>query len=1203
MNRNTALTEPGRNLDSALNALNQNPQLWRYALDDAFILVLREALSALRASIASLWQYDEAQARLLPRQHLDARKPTHIALDPRSRQMLPEYFAALTRNRHLVSANPRTDIFFAELSNNYFEAHAISTALHIPLWSRGYLWGVFCIECEDQSRIWAPNEIVFAIALGQLLSQLALNEKVYRNEDIYISLARHASVGILRTDQKKDVIYCNDRWRKLTGLDTPIWDRTVLRSLVHPDDVDAVMQQLDELYATGSGQLAYRLVRPDGSELNVISHVVFEYERVGPHRVLSGTLAIMQDVTEHEQTQQVLQNLNVKQQAILQGVARVIFATDASGAITTFNRAAEKLLGYRADQAIGRNVATLLHDPAELEQQARALGLQPVASIASGFAVLAAIARKEVSAETEWNYRCRDGSQIPVSLSMTELQDDNEDIIGFVGIAKDLREQRQLEARALSRDRLIQHLLRGLGAKIGVDFFNTLGIELRTALGHCTVQGMEVLPGTPQKARTLMLTSEVTHDIEVPLAGTPSLAIIESGRPRHWPNAQDNFPNIEYLRNGKDFMGVPLKASDGSIMGALVIFSYTAFEDAEFVMQLLQIFSLRAANELERLRSERAMLVRNKNQQWILQHSAVLHERNSVHAVGQITARALQAHSSSPLASVAMRCPGGYQMLAHSGSKAQPKDFEKVFPFDELHKKIAQADNHLLISNDLEIVLASTPDVLKIMRRRNTKTAVFIGLFDGDTEVGLITLEYQNPAVLETLDVKSLLIFARSVGLALSKAIQQEQLEYQAEHDNLTGLLNRSVLHRDFAHWQITGSQSALLLLDLNRFKEVNDTLGHHVGDQLLLLVGARLQAHLAPFDGGLYRLGGDEFAIFACGINDATALTIANDLLAALNQPFTLDNVNLEIGGSIGIALYPEHGHDSHALLRSADVAMYKSKHSGLGPTLYHRDLDQNSTERLEMIAEFRQGIIEGELLLYYQPKISLATGAMVGFEALVRWQHPRLGLLAPQRFLPLIEMSDTIHELTHELLEQACLQLQQWCEAGHHHSLSVNLSARNLIDDRVAIHIKELFETYPLARNSLDLEITETALINEPERALSMMRRIAALGVSFSIDDFGTGYSSLVYLRKMPISTLKIDRTFTLHMLDNPQDKAIVESTITLAHNLGLTVVAEGVETDDALEFLQQAGCDQVQGYLRGRPAPASQLGTWIDGHASRL
>src|SRR5690606_10578198 len=376
----------------------------------------------------------------------------------------------------------------------------------------------------------------------------------------------------------------------------------------------------------------------------------------------------------------------------------------------------------------------------------------------------------------------------------------------------------------------------------------------------------------------------------------------------------------------------------------------------------------------------------------------------------------------------------------------------------------------------------------------------------------------------------------RSAALALGRALHREQLEYQAEHDGLTGLLNRSVLHREFLEWQRGGGRAtALLLLDLDRFKEVNDTLGHHVGDALLCQIGDRLRGELTYRKATLARLGGDEFAVLLQGqsIGEARARIIANNMLEALRRPFLVNDIPLEIDASIGVALYPAHGADSHALLRSADVAMYKAKQSGGGIAIYNRQLDFNTPERLAMITDFNRGIRRRELVLFYQPKIALHDNQVLGFEALLRWQHPQLGLLTPDKFLPLVEMTDAIHELTRTVIEAACEQLRDWMVAGEPWTLAVNLSARNLIDDRVVRYLSALLQHYDIPPGRLELEITETALINDPRHALEILERIAALGVTLSIDDFGTGYSSLAYLRDMPISTLKVDRTFVHGML----------------------------------------------------------------------
>jgi EAL domain-containing protein (putative c-di-GMP-specific phosphodiesterase class I) len=305
---------------------------------------------------------------------------------------------------------------------------------------------------------------------------------------------------------------------------------------------------------------------------------------------------------------------------------------------------------------------------------------------------------------------------------------------------------------------------------------------------------------------------------------------------------------------------------------------------------------------------------------------------------------------------------------------------------------------------------------------------------------------------------------------------------------------------------------------------------------------------------------------------------------------------MQLLIDASLGIAFYPADGGDSHALLRSADVAMYEAKRKGGGISVYDRSLDQNSPERLALIADLNQAIRERQLTLYYQPKLDLKTGRHAGFEALVRWQHPRLGMLKPDSFLEFAELSETIHPLTDLVLELAMAQLRDWRAAGIGSSIAVNLSARNLIDDRCLMTIRSLMQEYKLEPGALEVEITETALMHDPEQAAERLDRIAALGVKISIDDYGTGYSSLGYLHRLPINALKIDRLFVTDMCKGVHDEIIVRSTIALAHSLGLIVVAEGVEDAETQELLAGMGCDQIQGYHLSVPLPPEKLAPFI-------
>jgi predicted signal transduction protein with EAL and GGDEF domain len=331
-----------------------------------------------------------------------------------------------------------------------------------------------------------------------------------------------------------------------------------------------------------------------------------------------------------------------------------------------------------------------------------------------------------------------------------------------------------------------------------------------------------------------------------------------------------------------------------------------------------------------------------------------------------------------------------------------------------------------------------------------------------------------------------------------------------------------------------------------------------------------------------------------------ALARDVAQRLLTALRAPFLIDAMQLLMDASMGIAFYPGDGNDSHALLRSADVAMYEAKRKGGGIAIYDRSLDQNSPERLGMIADLNQAIRDRQLSLHYQPKLDLNTGRNAGFEALVRWPHPRLGLLYPESFLQLAELSETIHSLTDLVLELAIMQLREWRDAGAQCSVSVNLSARNLIDDRCLLTIRNLMHEYRIEPGALEVEITETALMHDPEQAAERLDRIAALGVRISIDDYGTGYSSLGYLHRLPINALKIDRLFVSDMRNGMHDAIIVRSTIALAHSLGLIVVAEGVEDAPTQELLHGMGCDQIQGYHLSPPLPPEQLARFITGES---
>ncbi|MEY4590818.1 MAG: hypothetical protein RL497_2894 [Pseudomonadota bacterium] len=428
----------------------------------------------------------------------------------------------------------------------------------------------------------------------------------------------------------------------------------------------------------------------------------------------------------------------------------------------------------------------------------------------------------------------------------------------------------------------------------------------------------------------------------------------------------------------------------------------------------------------------------------------------------------------------------------------------------------------------------------------------------------------------------------------------QARVDFLANHDSLTQLPNRTCLYH-FIEKEMTkvqaGQSLALLLIDLDRFKEINDTLGHSFGDHLLRKIAERLNQLFSGSSALVARLGGDEFAICLPLVeNKEVALSVANAVSRSIALLTDVDGIALEVSASIGVSLYPQQAPDLSALMRFSDVAMYYAKSHFKGVALYDGENDPHSPQRLELMGALGRAIQAHQLVLYFQPKVNLLDDKVYAFEALVRWQHPELGLIPPSEFIPLAEMSTLIYPLTRWVLEQSIQQCQAWRQMGYDLGVAVNLSVRNLMDERIVVDLRKMLAHYGLPADALELEITESMIMHDPERALTVLDQLADLGVTLSIDDFGTGYSSLAYLKRLPVRTLKIDYSFICSMLTDKQDQIIVNSTINLAHNLGLYVVAEGVESAEVWAELKDLGCDAAQGFYLGVPMPALDSVNWL-------
>lgn len=439
-------------------------------------------------------------------------------------------------------------------------------------------------------------------------------------------------------------------------------------------------------------------------------------------------------------------------------------------------------------------------------------------------------------------------------------------------------------------------------------------------------------------------------------------------------------------------------------------------------------------------------------------------------------------------------------------------------------------------------------------------------------------------------------VFAAARDITETRA-EVAAIRRQVNTDTLTGLSNRGHLDEQLTRVLIEAERHrhsvAVLFIDLDRFKPINDNLGHDVGDQMLQVVARRLTGCLRGED-FVARHGGDEFVVVLPRIGaPSDAVAVVQKLLASIQAPCTLAGRDLWVTASIGVSLFPYHGRDAETLIKNADTAMYRAKKEKRGGwALYSDDINQNSLERMVLESGLIQATERGEISLYYQPQCSRLSGRIVGFEALMRWNHASLGPIAPERFIPLAEETGQIIPLGHWALAEAARQAAEWQNVIQGLSMSVNVSARQLHEVDLAEQIREILDQVNLPPERLDLELTETAFIQDEERVRATLYKLKDLGVRLSVDDFGTGYSNLVYLRRMPIDRVKIDRSFIANLCQNPNDEAVVRAVIELVHVLGLKVVAEGVETQEQYDKLVELRCDILQGYFVGKPLPAGEV-----------
>jgi diguanylate cyclase (GGDEF)-like protein/PAS domain S-box-containing protein len=749
-----------------------------------------------------------------------------------------------------------------------------------------------------------------------------------------------------------------------------------------------------------------------------------------------------------------------------------------------------------------------------------------------------------------------DGSIKWIAARAYPIHDDSGTIIRVAGIAEDITERKNTED-------IIQNIAAGVGATTGEKFFRNLVTRIATTLGVKYALVAQLIPDNRCQTLAIVSGNEILINFDYDLKDTPCENVLKQGLCCYLSGVCAQFPKDDLLQDMEieSYIGIPLRSADQRSLGLLVAMDTKPLQKQKLAGTLLEIFAARAAAELERVHGERQLQLAANVFENIAEGVVVTDIDGNIVAVNK--------------AVFGITGYGEEEILGQNPRLWKSQHHDAAF-YQAMWSSLAE-EGHWC------------GEVLN--RRKNGEVY--------PSQMTITALRSKDGNLTNYVSVFSDISMAKE---------SQEKLEQLAQYDQLTQLPNRRLLHDRLKQALRVAERRAqflgLLLLDLDNFKSVNDCLGHKCGDLLLIQVAKRLLACMRESD-TVARLGGDEFVVLLPDCKSADNLTsVARKILEELATPFDIQGNEVFVSASIGVTIYPDDGNQAEILLKNADTAMYHIKHTEKNNfQFFTASMQEHIVKRLQLISELRRAMEREEFVLYYQPKMDLVTGRISGMEALIRWQHPDNGLIAPADFIPLAEETGIIVSLGKWALRKACLQTRKWQQEGVNAlRVSVNLSARQFQDEELVEMVGTVIRETAIEPGFLELEITETTVMRDIDRTIEILWQLRDLGILLSIDDFGTGYSSLNYLKRLPLDILKIDKSFVRDVTTDPNDKAIVEAIVSLSHHLKMKVVAEGVETEEQLDFLKKERCHEVQGYYIARPLPAEDFKDFIQRHTDR-